>query len=181
MVAGDEGALVQRSCDGDREAFGELVSAYQHVLFNVALRMCNDREDARDLTQTAFLKAWRKLHTFDRRNKFFSWIYRILVNETLNLLRSRRAQEPLDERIEARGRSPADQAEANEIRAIVQDSLMELATEYRQVIILRHLQQMSHSEIGELLNLPEKTVKSRLYTARQLLGGVLRRRGVRAT
>jgi RNA polymerase sigma-70 factor (ECF subfamily) len=181
MVVADEGALVQRSCDGDREAFGELVRAYQRVLFNVALRMCNDREDARDVTQAAFLKAWRKLHTFDRRNKFFSWIYRILLNETLNLLRSRRAQEPLDERIVSRERSPADQAEANEIGAIVQSSLMELSTEYRQVIILRHFQQMSHCEIGEVLGLPEKTVKSRLYTARQLLGGVLRRRGVRVS
>ncbi len=179
MVAGDEEALVRRSCEGDREAFGELVSAYERPLFNVALRMCNDREDARDLTQIAFLKAWSKLHTFDRRNKFFSWVYRILVNETLNLLRSRRAQVPLDERMAARERSPEECAEAEEIGAIVQAGLMELATDHREVIVLRHFLHLSHGEIGGMLNLPEKTVKSRLYTARQHLAGILRRRGVR--
>ena len=84
MTAEDEEALVLRSLAGDQKAFGELVGAHQQVLFNVALRMLNDREDARDVTQTAFLKAWRKLDTYDRRNKFFSWIYRILLNEALN-------------------------------------------------------------------------------------------------
>jgi RNA polymerase sigma-70 factor, ECF subfamily len=180
MVAEDEEALVQRSLEGDGQAFGKLVDAYQGVLFNVALRMCNDREDARDATQTAFLKAWRNLGSYDRRHKFFSWIYRILVNETLNLLRRRRAQEPLDERLVSRERSPEEQVEANEISASVQAGLLELSMDYRQVIILRHFLQLSHREIGEMLHVPEKTVKSRLYTGRQLLGGILRRRGVRA-
>ena len=179
MITEDEEALVRRSLKGDQDAFGELVSAYQDVLFNVALRMLNDREDARDATQNAFLKAWRKLHTFDGQSRFFSWIYRILVNETLNLIRGRRSQVPLDERMASRERSPADQAEATEIGGIVQEGLMELRTDYREVIVLRHFHQMSHCEIAGLLNLPEKTVKSRLYTARQLLGRILRRRGVR--
>jgi RNA polymerase sigma-70 factor (ECF subfamily) len=181
MIAEDEEALVLRSLAGDQRAFGELVSAHQQVLFNVALRMLNSPEDARDVTQTAFLKAWQKLHTYDRRNKFFSWIYRILLNEALNQLRQRRRLEPLDERMAAPERSPEEQAEANELGGIVQEGLMELGTEHRQVIILRHLVQLSHREIAELINLPEKTVKSRLYTGRQLLGGILRRRGIRPT
>ena len=181
MTAEDEEALVLRSLAGDQRAFGELVSAHQLVLFNVALRMVNDREDARDVTQTAFLKAWQKLDTYDRRNKFFSWIYRILLNEALNQLRQRRRLEPLDERAVSPERSPAERTEANEIGVIVQEGLMELGTDHRQVIILRHFHHLSHREIGDLLNLPEKTVKSRLYTGRQLLGGILRRRGVRPT
>jgi RNA polymerase sigma-70 factor (ECF subfamily) len=181
MAAEDEETLVLRSLAGDRRAFGELVSTHQHVLFNVALRMLNDREDARDVTQTAFLKAWQKLHTYDRRNKFFSWIYRILLNEALNQLRRRRRLEPLDERTVSPERSPEEWTEANEIGAIVQDALMELGTDHRQVIILRHFLHLSHREIGDMLNVPEKTVKSRLYTGRQLLGGILRRRGVRPT
>ena len=181
MATEDEETLVLRSLAGDRRAFGELVSAHQRVLFNVALRMLNDREDARDVTQTAFLKAWQKLHTYDRRNRFFSWIYRILLNEALNQLRRRRRLEPLDERTVSPERSPEERTEAHEIGAIVQDALMELGTEHRQVIILRHFHHLSHREIGDTLNVPEKTVKSRLYTGRQLLAGILRRRGVRPT
>ena len=181
MTAEDEGDLIRRSLAGDPRAFGELVSAHQQVLFNVALRMLNDREDARDATQTAFLKAWRKLDTFDRRNKFFSWIYRILLNEALNRLRQRRRLEPLDERMVSPERSPEERTEASEIGGIVQEGLMELGTDHRQLIILRHFLQLSHREIADLLNLPEKTVKSRLYTGRQLLGGILRRRGIGPT
>ena len=181
MITEDEEALVRRSLKGDQDAFGELVSAYQDVLFNVALRMLNDREDARDATQNAFLKAWRKLHTFDGHSRFFSWIYRILLNEALNQLRRRHRLEPLDERTVSPERSPEERTEANEIGAIVQDALMELGTEHRQVIILRHFHHLSHREIGDTLNVPEKTVKSRLYTGRQLLAGILRRRGVRPT
>ena len=181
MTAEDEETLVLRSLAGDQRAFGELVSTHQQVLFNVALRMLNDREDARDVTQTAFLKAWQKLHTYDRRNKFFSWIYRILLNEALNTLRQRRRLEPLDERMASPERSPEERAEANEIGGIVQKGLMELGAEHRQVIILRHFLHLSHREMANLINLPEKTVKSRLYTGRQLLGGILRRRGVRTT
>lgn len=181
MSAEDEEALVLRSLAGDSRAFGELVSAHQRVLFNIALRMLNDREDALDVTQTAFLKAWRKLGTYDRRNRFFSWIYRILLNEALNQLRRRRRLEPLDERMVSPGRSPEERAEAGEIGAIVREGLMELGTDHRQVIILRHLLHLSHREMAGLLNLPEKTVKSRLYTGRQRLGGILRRRGVGPT
>ena len=181
MTAEDEETLVLRSLAGDQRAFGELVSTHQQVLFNVALRMLNDREDARDVTQTAFLKAWQKLHTYDRRNKFFSWIYRILLNEALNQLRQRRRLDPLDERMASPERSPEERTEANEIGAIVQEGLMKLAAEHRQLIILRHVLHLSHREMAGLVNLPEKTVKSRLYTGRQLLGGILRQRGIRPT
>ena len=131
-----EQSLVQRSLDGDQRAFGELVDVYQRVLYNVALRMCNDREDARDVTQTAFLKAWRHLGSYDRRQRFFSWLYRIVVNESLNLLRRRRAEVPLEERMVSGERPPEDQVEAREVREIVQKGLMALSTDYRQVIIL---------------------------------------------
>lgn len=178
MTDTDEVVLVQRTLAGDTGAFGELVDAYEKVLFNTALRMVNDREEARDLTQTAFLKAYRNLESYDPKHRFFSWIYRILMNETLNLLARRRPNVALDERLVARERRPDEQAETNEIGAIVEEALMELTPDYRQVVILRHFLQFSHREIGDLLHVPEKTVKSRLYTARQQLGGILQRRGV---
>src|SRR5882762_2699539 len=97
----DEDDLVQRTLAGDREAFGSLVEAYQRVVFNLALRMVGDAEDARDVTQTVFVKAYQKLSTFDQRNRFFSWLYRIGINESINLLHRRKSREELDDRMEA--------------------------------------------------------------------------------
>ena len=178
MVAEDEDAVIQRVLAGDSRAFGELVATYERTLFNVALRMVNDREDARDLTQTTFIKAYRKLDTFDREHRFFSWIYRILINESLNHLSRRRQHEELDDQMASTSRSPEDEVGGSEAGELVKDGLMELSTEYREAIILRHFLDLSHREMSGLLNIPEKTVKSRLYTARQQLGDVLRRRGV---
>src|SRR5882672_7204875 len=106
MDTADEAALVARSLEGDHGAFASLVGAHQRVLFNVALRMLNNREDARDVIQTVFLKAWRKLDAFDRQLKFFSWIYRIMLNESLNLLERRRLHDPLDEALVSREPTP---------------------------------------------------------------------------
>lgn len=178
MVAGDEEELVRRSLAGDREAFGQLIGAHQHVLFNVALRMTNDPEDARDVTQTTFLKAWRKLSTFDRRHRFFSWIYRIMINETLNLLERRHPHEPLSEELASGADRPEERCQSSEVGDIVRAAMMLLPADQRQVIVLRHFEQLSYREMSGLLHIPEKTVKSRLYSARQHLGRTLRARGV---
>ena len=179
MGAEDDDALIERSLAGDGRAFGSLVEAYERVLYNVALRMCNDPDDARDLTQNAFIKAFRSLRTFDRKHRFFSWIYRILINETLNHLGRRRRHEELDDEMESTDRSPEELVDGSQTRELVQSALMELSTDYRQAIVLRHFLDLSHREMSGVLEIPEKTVKSRLYTARQLLGEVLRRQGVR--
>jgi RNA polymerase sigma-70 factor (ECF subfamily) len=171
-------ALVRRTLDGDSRAFGEIVAEYEKVLFNVALRMTNSREDAADLTQTAFLKAYRNLGTWDSRHRFFSWIYRILVNATLDLLARRRPQEELDEGLPSDGASPEDTVHERQLAGRVQAALMELTPEKRQVIVLRHFLHQSHRDISEAIGIPEKTVKSRLHDARQALGTVLQRRGV---
>ena len=175
----DEDALVQRTLAGDREAFGVLVEAYQDVLYNLALRMVGDAEDARDVTQTAFVKAYSKLATFDRRNRFFSWLYRIGINESLNLLGKRRSRQELDEDLEAPGPGPDRAAETAEEEQLMNRALMDLTPDYRQVLILRHFLDFSHREIGELLQLPEKTVKSRLHTGRERLAVALRKHGYR--
>ncbi len=178
MVDTDEQNLVRRSLEGDRDAFGALIAAHQDVLFNVALRMCGDREDAREIVQTVFLKAWRKLHTFDRRNRFFSWIYRIMVNETLNLVTRRPPCDPLPETLRDPGSAPDEDCARAEAGDIVQAALLELPPTQREVIVLRHFQDLSYREMGELLGVPEKTVKSRLHESRRRLEGLLRRRGL---
>jgi RNA polymerase sigma-70 factor (ECF subfamily) len=170
--------LVRRTLGGDRIAFGGLVGAYQRVLYNVALRMVNDPEDARDLVQTTFLKAYRALHTFDANHRFFSWIYRILINETLNLLHRRRPRVEVPDDLVADDPSPEDRCQANETGEIVRNALMELSPGHREVLVLRHLMHLSHRDMSEAIGVPEKTVKSRLHEARRALGAVLRRRGV---
>jgi RNA polymerase sigma-70 factor (ECF subfamily) len=139
------------------------------VLYTVALRMLGNSEDARDATQDAFVKAYRGLSTFDPSYRFFSWIYRILVNECLNAIRSRRPQEPLAAEI-AGGASPFETTLAEQRRVQIEAALQQLAPEYRAVIVLRHFVGQSYSEIADALAIPERTVKSRLYAARQRLG-----------
>jgi RNA polymerase sigma-70 factor (ECF subfamily) len=178
MDGAREAELIRRSLDGDAEAYGELVAAHQRVLYNVALRMTGNREDAQDVTQIAFIKAYQKLATFDRGRKFFSWVYRILWNETLNLVQRRPRHEALDEETPAAQPSPERESEEREISARIHEAIEELPPDYRQVILLRHFAQLSYQEMSRVIELPEKTVKSRLFTARRLLGSILERKGV---
>jgi RNA polymerase sigma-70 factor, ECF subfamily len=164
--------LVARCLAGDTAAFEPIVERYQRVLFTVARRMLGDTEQAADATQNAFVSAYRKLGTFDPKRRFFSWIYRILVNECLNDRRARRPHEPLSPQLAAAG-TPADLLEAEERRRSVQAAVLALPTEYREVVILRHFTGLSYDEIADALGLPAKTVKSRLHTARQRLGEML--------
>jgi RNA polymerase sigma-70 factor (ECF subfamily) len=160
--------LVARTLAGQPEAFEGLVGRYQRVLFKVALRMLGDHADAADATQSAFIKAYERLGTFDPRFRFFSWIYRILLNECLNAKRSRRAHE--EALAEPSTQSTAFDALASaERRARVQRALLALPLESRQVVVLRHFAGLSYDEIAEAVGIPAKTVKSRLYSARQRL------------
>ncbi len=165
-------ALVQQTLAGQTEAFGVLVTRYQRVMYTMALRMVGNTEDARDATQDAFVKAYQHLSTFDLSLRFYSWMYRILVNECLNLNRDRHPEDPLKIDLDG-GASPFDAALAGERRAQIQKALLSLTPDYRTVVVLRHYGGQSYAEIAETLAIPEKTVKSRLYTARQQLGELL--------
>ena len=177
----DDETLVQRCLSGDTEAFGELVSRYERPLFNVALRMLRDREEARDATQNAFVKAWQHLDQFDQNRRFFSWLYRIAVNESLNRATRRKPAESLDENLVDRGDSPAERAEIGEQSALIERAVDELSGTYREVIVLRHWLDLSYDEIADALHVPAKTVKSRLFSARTRLGEILTRMGVRSS
>jgi RNA polymerase sigma-70 factor, ECF subfamily len=164
----DDVVLVQRCLAGDPAAFEPLVRRYQRVLFNVALRMLGDYAAADDATQNAFIGAYRKLASFDPNRRFFSWIYRILVNECLNDRRSRQPFEPLAADVAALG-SPADDLETSERRRAVQAAIRDLPRDYRDVVVLRHFGGLSYDEIADAVGVPAKTVKSRLHTARERL------------
>ena len=177
-VEDNEADLVDRCLEGDGGAFGQLIDRYQRVLFNVSLRMVGNREDARDITQTVFLKAYENLGKFDRRHKFFSWVYRIMINESLNHLNKARRMEPLDETFVSGASGPDEDCAQHRLHEAIQSALLELKPDYRQVIILRHFVQLSYEEMSGVLEVPEKTVKSRLHTARQLLGGIFSKSGI---
>ncbi len=168
----DDLALVARCRAGETAAFEALVGRYQRVLFTVALRMLGNDDAASDAAQNAFVKAYRKLETFDPTRRFFSWIYRILVNECLNARRDRPPHEPLAPDLAAVG-TPADVFETAERRRGVQAAILALPMEYREVIVLRHFTELSYEEIAETLHVPAKTVKSRLHTARARLAAML--------
>src|SRR5437588_5576205 len=168
----DDTAFVRRCLEGDTAAFGPVVERYQRVLFTVAMRMLGDYDEASDAAQNAFVKAYRKLHAYDPTQRFFSWIYRILVNECLNARRDRRSHEPITPDL-AIVESPADLLESDERRRRVQAAILTLPHDYREVIVLRHFAEQSYDEIAEALGIPSRVVKSRLRTARQRLGQML--------
>ena len=177
MTRDDDAMLVEACLRGDRNAFDTLVDRYEGPLYSAAYRITGSVDDAMDATQSAFVNAYEKLHTFDSSYRFFSWIYRIAVNQSLNLVGRRKNQTELEDDIAVADEGPADAFAAAEIRGQLKQALLELEPHYRTVIVLKHLEGFSYREIGELLDIPEKTVKSRLFTARQRLRAVLTERG----
>ena len=175
----DDESLVQRSAGGEVEAFEILVTRYERVLFRVAMRMLGEYADASDATQAAFVKAYQNLGSFDPRFRFFSWIYRILLNECLNTRRARRQHDNEEAAFELAGNgTPLDALERTERRQRVQKALLALPDDYRQVVVLRHFAELSYDDIAATLAIPAKVVKSRLYTARQRLAEMLLRETV---
>jgi len=173
MNDADDAHIVLRCLDGDRQAFESLVSKYQKPVFNLALRMVKDYKDAEDITQTAFVKAFENLQSFSIRRKFFSWLYRIAINESLNFLSHRKRLEALGEDRVSTDKSPEETVTEADQHDMVEHALMRLSPDYRSVVVLKHLQGLSYKEIGDILEIPEKTVKSRLFTARQQLKDLL--------
>jgi RNA polymerase sigma-70 factor (ECF subfamily) len=168
-----DSSLVIETLNGDRDAFGRLVERYERRIFNLAFRICGDYEDAMDVTQTVFLKAFDKLGTFDPSRKFFSWLYRMGVNESLNLIKKKSRIVHIEFDPPSPSRAPELEIVREETNGIVQSALRRLGEDHRVVIILRHFVDLSYRQIGEVLGIPEKTVKSRLYSARQRMKEIL--------
>jgi RNA polymerase sigma-70 factor (ECF subfamily) len=177
MTDDSDSALVFQCRGGNRQAFEELLARYERQVFGAAFRILHHREDATDVTQTAFLRAYEHLDRYDPAQRFCSWIYRIAVNEALDLVRSRRRSEPLLDDAPTDRAGPDEMAAQEENDAAMQAALMDLKIDYRTVIVLKHLQDCSYEEIAQILECPVKTVKSRLFTARQALRDVLAARG----
>ena len=174
----DDASLVKRCLQGDVSAFEVLVDKYQKPIFNAALRICNDFDSAEDISQAAFVKAFEKLESYNPAYKFFSWVYRIVINEAINFHHRAKNTQELDERMISKENSPDQVLERREISEKIRQALIQLEPDYRILIELRHFQNCSYNEIGYILKLPEKKVKSRLYMARQILGKILINKGI---
>ncbi len=171
--------LVRRSKQGDTMAFGELVNKYKKRIYFTAYHMTHNHSDADDLSQEAFLRAYRAINGFNEKSSFYTWIYRIVVNVSINYLKkkSRYADLPLDERIAVdssadRGtahthvESPRQHLENKEAEEKITSAIDSLPLAQKTVIILVCLEHLSHKEAGEILHCPEKTISWRLYQAR---------------
>ena len=169
--------LIMKFSKDDRKAFERIVDKYEKTIFNIAFRIVNDYEDAMDITQTAFMKAYENIDSYNPSHKFFSWLYKITVNESLNHLNKKKRTEKLDNNVAINLESPEEYTAHSEISRRLQYALMKLKFDYRIVVILRHFNSLSYREIGDVLDIPEKTVKSRLFTGRQLLRDILIKQG----
>src|ERR1043166_9116874 len=169
MSVDEDIGLVRRCLVGETEAFAAIVDKYEKVVYNVAVKMGAGADDAEDITQSVFIKAFERLDTFKPKYKFVSWMYRIAVNEALNAVHQQRRFETLEPDQISHDRSPEQKYQEVELREQIQDCLMRLSVDYRVVLVLNHFHDLSYSEIGYILEIPEKTVKSRLFTARCLL------------
>ncbi len=180
MDSSREQALIERCLAGDRHALEMLIGEYQRPLYNAAYRILGNPDDAADATQTAFLKAFEHLDQYRPEYRFFSWIYRIAINESINQLKRGKRQQPLDDNevVGPANAGPEAEAAHGDLSREIQQGLMALTEDYRTVIVLRHFSDCSYRQISEILRIPEKTVKSRLYSARQLMKDQLLTSGV---
>jgi RNA polymerase sigma-70 factor (ECF subfamily) len=170
-VSDDE--WVRKAASGDRSAYSALVRRHERPLHRFLLRMVGSPEDAMELSQEAFVRAWQALATFEPEAQFRTWLYRIASNAALDLLRRRRTVEfvPMEDAFEpvSGDAGPERRAEvAQEVRR-TEAGLARLSVEHREILLLREVEDMSYEEIGQVLSLSPGTVKSRLARARAAL------------
>lgn len=169
--------LASKAAGGDREAFAELVQRYEKPIFAFAFRMIGSREDARDLAQEAFLKAFRALATFKENSRFSPWIYAITNNLCIDFLRRKgrnnlSLEQPLPEGGERQiggGLDPSRSLERKETQLLVQQALDFLPVKFKNVLVLRHMQELSYEEIAQALGISVSLVKTHLFRAREAL------------
>ena len=189
MTREEEYALVQRIQSGDSDAFAVMMDLYQKQVYHLALRTVGNPEDAADMTQEAFLRAYRAIGSFRGDSKLSVWLYRLTQNVCIDFLRSRGRKPTVSLTVENEADEvqeldvaddrfdPEEQYQRKALRDAVRRGLDALPEEYRAILVLREINGLSYAEIGEQLQLEEGTVKSRLFRARKKLCEFLQRDG----
>jgi RNA polymerase sigma-70 factor (ECF subfamily) len=167
---------VQQTLAGDPQAFGELVQRYERDVFNLTYRMLNNRGEAEDAAQEAFLRAYSNLDRYDQNRSFKTWLLSIASNHCIDRIRRRRLtwlslEEPLPPHpaLTSDMPGPEEATLSNEKSMLVQELLDELSPDYRLAVVLRYWYDYSYAEIAEMLDTTESAIKSRLFRARQAL------------
>lgn len=176
QIRNEDDALVARCLAGEAEAFRSLVERHQHSVFSIALRMVGNREEAMDLAQETFVRAFASLRRYRPDGRFEAWLRRIVTNLCLNHLR-RPPSVSLEEveLDEATDSDPARIFLAQEKAHAIQQAIDNLPPDYRAVIVLRFTEGLSYREMSEVLNLPESTIDTRLHRAKKMLRQRLKR------
>jgi RNA polymerase sigma-70 factor (ECF subfamily) len=184
VIADEDYEIVCLCQKGDVDAFGSLVDKYQKKMVNIAFRITGDYEAACEVVQDAFVSAYRAIRKFKGEARFSTWLYRIVINGSRNRLKQLRTRirregisiERSRDAEDGRGIDPPDpgpsvleQVEKREVEARVQTCISSLEDEYREVLVLRDIQGFSYDEISDILKIPDGTVKSRLFRAREAL------------
>ena len=171
----EEDPLVAKAKNGDLEAFGELLASVEAKLFRVALILCGEREDARDLLQETFLAVYQSLPRFSEKSGFYTYSYRILLHHYHKMRRKRhKVLVPLPKNLESSTLSPAQAFRKDERKEKVRRAIAKLPLRFQEVIILRYLEELTYQEIAGNLKIREGTVKSRLFKAKKLLAKILK-------
>ncbi len=177
----NEKTIVRRARQGDKQAFSELVTTYSERVYNLALRILRNKEDAEDVLQETFMTVLEKIDTFDERSTFFTWVYRIATNASLMKLRRKKIiytefpdNPDLEKSIENSvfidwSQDPTANVHDEELKKIMDKAINELPEIYRTVFILRDLEYLSIKETGKILEISEENVKIRLRRARLYL------------
>ena len=186
----DDSLLVIQAKEGSREAFSALMELYQTKVYNLALRMTGSPEDAADLTQEAFLNAWRGLSSFRGGSSFSTWLYRLTNNACIDFLRREKRRKSVENGFSMDDEeqnyaelvpddAPAPQAllEGKELKEAIRRGLAQLSEEHRQVLVLREVNGLSYAEIARVTGLEEGTIKSRIARARISLRKILQEDG----
>lgn len=173
--------LISRARTGDREAFGGLVEQYRDNVYRLAYRMCGNAYDADEAAQEAFVAAWRALPNFRGDAKFSTWLYRLTTNAAIDVMRREKRHQTVGdgEMIDVAddADSPQETVERTEQQEAVQKALSTLSEEYREILLLRYMEELDYSEIAEVLQLPSGTVKSRINRAKAALKAALLKSG----
>ena len=180
--------LVKRCQAGDTEAFDELVTRYRTRIFGMIYNMVHSEQDAWDLAQDSFVKAWRSIKRFRGHSSFYTWIYRIVMNVTIDWLRKKQVKggSEFDDAIQLKEIDPASKTvpkadalpyetmKRSEIRARIENAIAQLSPEHRAVILMKEIEEMQYHEIAETLRCSIGTVMSRLFYARKKLQNLLK-------
>lgn len=185
-AAVDESQLVDRARRGDMAAYDELVQRYQQRIYATVYHMTSNHEDANDLAQEAFIKAYQALKSFKGGSSFYTWVYRIAVNKTINFLKQRKNRthmslNDLDFNAEndpdlvalTSEKTPRREANLTELQEKLNEAMQQLSEQHRLVVTLHDVQGLSHEEIAAIMECNIGTVRSRLFYARQQLQGYL--------